>query len=366
MNNLKDYSYLEMAYGLAEKAKGWAGPNPYVGSVIVNRNVIVGYGYHERPGKPHAEVIALERAGKKAKGSTIYITLEPCVHWGRTPPCIGPVLEAKPKRVVISSLDPNPQVCHKGYLKLREAGVDVSVGILEEKNRVLNEAYNKFITRKTPFVTLKAAVSLDGRMATKTYDSRWITSSETREYGRLLRGEHDAVMVGVNTIIKDDPLLTVRHPLWEGKKVARVILDSKLRFPLRARMLSTLSRGKIIIFTLAGASRRKMEALEKKGAEIVALESKGPRVDLRDVLSQLGTREIAGVLVEGGSLVLTSMLEEKLADKIYLNFSPQLIGGAKAPSFFEGDGIRRLEDSLKLSKTVCLKVGEDIILEGYF
>ena len=253
MTQLKDIAYLEMAYGLAEKARGWASPNPYVGSVVVRRDAVIGYGYHERPGRPHAEAIALERAGRGAGESTLYITLEPCVHWGRTPPCADAVLLARPRRVVVSSLDPNPLVFRKGVRKLRAAGIEVSVGLLQQRNATLNESYIKHITRGIPFVTLKAALSLDGRMATRTRDSRWISSPQARDYVHLLRGEQDAIMVGIQTILSDDPLLTVRHPQWAGKKALRVILDSRLRFPLRARILSSLSGGGI--FSKSGGWR---------------------------------------------------------------------------------------------------------------
>jgi diaminohydroxyphosphoribosylaminopyrimidine deaminase/5-amino-6-(5-phosphoribosylamino)uracil reductase len=366
MNTGKDHAAMEMAYALAERAKGWASPNPHVGAVIIKRDAVIGYGYHEKPGKPHAEIIALERAGKEARGSTLYVTLEPCVHWGRTPPCIGPVLEARPQRIVISSLDPNPLVLRKGLRKIREAGIPVSVGILKERNDILNESYIKYIVRKIPFVTLKAAAGLDGRIAARTGDSRWISSPETREYIHLLRGEYDAIMTGVNTVIKDDPLLTVRHPNWRGKKMTRVILDSCLRFPPKARMLSTRSQGRILIFTRQGASPAKIEALTKEGAEVVAIPSAGPGLDLNAALIALGKREIAGLLVEAGGRLITSFLQAGLADKIFLTLSPKLIGGREAPSFFEGEGIRSIRDALRVRKTVHFTVGDDMILEGYF
>jgi len=366
MKDFKDSSYLEMAYGLAEKAKGWARPNPYVGAVIVHKEKIVGYGYHERPGKPHAEVIALDRAGSQARGSTLYLTLEPCVHWGRTPPCVEAVLRAAPKKVVVSSPDPNPIVFKKGIKALRAAGIDVSVGLLEEKNKILNETYIKYITRGIPFVTVKAAISLDGRMATKTFDSRWISSPETREYVHLVRGEYDAIMVGINTILKDDPLLTARHSCWRGKKITRVILDSDLRFPLEARILSTLGEGEIAIFTSKRASPKKTDALRKKGAEVVQVPGSARKIEVKEVLSRLGEKGLASLLVEGGSRLLTTILEEKLADKLFLTISPRLIGGERAPSFFEGKGIRLIKESWELRKISSFKTGRDIIVEGYF
>jgi diaminohydroxyphosphoribosylaminopyrimidine deaminase/5-amino-6-(5-phosphoribosylamino)uracil reductase len=366
MTELSDLAYLEMAYALAEKAKGWASPNPYVGALVVRKGEIVGWGCHEKPGEPHAEIIALEKAESLAKGSTLYVTLEPCVHWGRTPPCIDAVLAASPVRVVISSPDPNPIVFKKGIKRLREAGIETSVGLLKERNAILNEAYIKFITRGTPFVTLKAAVSLDGRIATRTRDSRWISSAATREYVHLLRGEYDAIMVGINTLLRDDPRLTVRHPHWRGKKITRVILDSRLRFPLRSRILSTLDKGDILVFSSRGAPPGKKAALNRRGVEVVDASGSPRGINLREVLPYLAERGVAGLLVEGGSRLLTSFIEERLADKLFLTVSPSLVGGEGAPSFLEGRGIGRVGEALRVRGLSTFRIGEDIIMEGYF
>ncbi len=363
MKNQKDIFYLQMAYALAGKAVGWASPNPYVGAVLVKGEKIVGEGYHEKPGQPHAEIVALRKAGSLARNSTAYITLEPCVHWGKTPPCIDALLPAGLKRFVISDLDPNPLVYKKGVKRLREAGIEVSVGLLREKNRRLNETYLKYITKKIPFITAKAAVSLDGKISTKKFSSRWISSPQTREYFHLLRGEYDALMIGVNTLIKDDPLLTIRHPNWKGKRLTRIILDSHLRFPLKARILSTLSQGKILVFTTQNASQKKADALRRGGVEVVILSSS--RINLKKVLSWLGLHEISSVLVEGGGHLLTSMFEEKMVDKTFISISPKLIGGATAPSFLQGTGVDLIKDSLYLKRTHSFQIDEDIIMEGY-
>ena len=364
MREAKDFIYLEMAYALAEKAVGWASPNPYVGAVIIKNNDIVGFGYHEGPGKPHAEALACQKAGSLASNSTVYITLEPCVHWGRTPPCVDTLIKAKPKRVVVSALDPNPFVFRKGITRLRDAGIEVSFGLLEEKNRQLNETYIKYITKRVPFVVAKAAISLDGKIATKTYSSQWISSPEAREYVHLLRGEFDAVMVGINTILKDNPQLTIRHRNWKRKSLVRVILDSRLRFPPKARILNTLSQGKIFIFTLDRSSKKKSLALKKRGIEVIRLP--GACIDLKQVLSWLGKQNISSLLVEGGGLLLTSMIEQGLIDKILLTISPKLIGGRDAPSFLQGGGVEFIQDSLRLKKTHSFQIGSDIIFEGYF
>jgi diaminohydroxyphosphoribosylaminopyrimidine deaminase / 5-amino-6-(5-phosphoribosylamino)uracil reductase len=364
MNNSDDLAYLEMAYGLAEKARGWASPNPYVGAVLVNGPKIVGYGYHEKPGTPHAEINALRLAGPHARGGTLYLTLEPCVHWGRTPPCIESVIRAAPARVVVSSYDVNPLVYKKGIRRLRQAGIGVEVGLLQERHREMNAAYIKHITTGIPFVTLKAAASLDGRIASRTGDSRWISSPGAREYGHLLRGEHDAIMVGINTIVHDDPLLTVRHPLWKGKPILRTVVDSKLRFPLRARMLSTLDRGKIAVLTTIGAPREREMALRKKGVEVVRIPGGTKTVNLSRALSWLGESGIASLLVEGGSRLHTAMIESRLADRLFLVISPKLVGGRDAPSFLEGTGIGRMSRALGVKALSSFAVGQDIILEG--
>jgi diaminohydroxyphosphoribosylaminopyrimidine deaminase/5-amino-6-(5-phosphoribosylamino)uracil reductase len=366
MNTDKDHAYLEMAYGLAEKAKGWSSPNPYVGAVIVKKDSIIGTGFHEKPGHPHAEVIALQKAGSQARSSTAYITLEPCVHWGRTPPCVDSLIQAGIKRVVVSALDPNPLVHKKGIRKMRQAGIQVSVGLLEEKNARLNEIYNKYIRHKMPFVTAKVAVSLDGKMATKTNDSKWITSRQTREYAHMLRGEHMAIMVGINTLLQDDPRLTIRHPVWKKKQLIRVIIDSQLRFPLGARLLRTRYRGKILAFTLQSQASRKAQELRKKGVEIISIQgSRSGKLDMNKILVWLSQNEISSVMVEGGALLLTSLLEKQLIDKIFVTLSPKLIGGENAPTFFGGKGFSNIAQAMQLKRTNCYSIENDIILEGY-
>ena len=365
MNRDRDLAYMEMAYGLAEKARGRSSPNPLVGAVVVLGDRVVGRGYHEEAGKPHAEVLALRMAGRRARGATLYVTLEPCVHWGRTPPCVDGVIESGLKRAVVSAYDANPVVHRKGVRRLRAAGLEVDVGLLDERNARLNEAYIKYIVRKTPFVTVKAAASLDGKISSRTGDSRWISADGTRDYIHLLRGENDAVMVGAGTLLRDDPLLTVRHPAWGDKPVVRVVLDSKLRFPLASRMLRTLRCGRIIVFAGPGASAAKASALGKKGVEVVRTRRPLDGAGLEDVLAELGRREVASLLVEGGSRLATSFIERRLADKLVLTLSPKLIGGAGAPGFLEGEGATRVRDALALEGVRAFRLGDDLILEGY-
>jgi len=366
MNMARDFAFMEMAYGLAEKARGRTSPNPLVGAVLVRNGNVIGHGFHEKAGKPHAEILALRMAGGLAKGATLYLTLEPCVHWGRTPPCVDTVLAAGLKRAVISAVDPNPLVHTKGIRRLEEAGLDVSVGLLEERNADLNRAYAKYITRKVPFVTLKAALTLDGKIACRTGDSQWISSAGTRDYVHLLRGEHDALVIGVNTLIADNPRLTIRHPNWGTKKIVRVILDSHLRFPLTAKILSTLRRGPVLVFAGQGAPSAKARALESRGVEVVIPPGRKKMWSLKRVLAELGRREIASLLVEGGSRVFTAFVENGLADKAVLTFAPRLVGGVDAPRFIDGKGVERIGQALLLKRTRSFSVEDDIILEGYF
>lgn len=366
MNTARDLAFMEMAYGLAEKARGRTSPNPLVGAVVVRNGAVVGCGFHAEAGKPHAEILALRAAGRRSRGATLYLTLEPCVRWGRTPPCVDTVLAAGLGRAVISAIDPNPLVHTEGVRRLEEAGLDVSVGLLAERNAAINEAYAKYITRKTPFVTLKAALALDGKIACRTGDSKWISSAGTRDYVHLLRGEQDALMVGVNTLIADDPLLTVRHANWRGKRIVRVVLDSRLRFPLTSKILSTLPRGRILVFAGRGAPAAKARALEERGVEVVYPAAGDGAWELGGVLAELGRREIAALLVEGGSRLFTAFIEKGLADKAVLTYAPRLIGGTGAPGFVGGEGAARVGDALALRKMRSFSVEDDIIVEGYF
>ncbi|HSA94738.1 MAG TPA: bifunctional diaminohydroxyphosphoribosylaminopyrimidine deaminase/5-amino-6-(5-phosphoribosylamino)uracil reductase RibD [Acidobacteriota bacterium] len=366
MTGPSDRAWMEMAYGLAEKARGRTSPNPLVGAVVVRGGAVAGFGFHEEPGKPHAEIIALGRAGRKARGATLYVTLEPCVHWGRTPPCVDAVLAAGLGRVVVSAVDPNPLVDGRGLRRLQEAGLEVSAGLLAGRNTELNETYIKYITRKIPFVTLKAALTVDGKIACRTGDSKWISSAATRDYVHLLRGEQDALMIGAGTLLADDPRLTVRHALWAGKKVRRIVLDRRLRFPLDGRMLAARGGGPILVFAGREAPADKVGELERRGAEVVRPPAGAGDWPLDLVLAELGRREIAALLVEGGSRLFTSFIEARLADKAILTLAPRLAGGAASPGLFGGEGRATVAAALPLRRTRTFAVGDDIILEGYF
>lgn len=360
-----DRAWMEMAYGLAAKGRGRTSPNPLVGAVVVRGGAVAGTGYHERAGGPHAEVVALGRAGRRAKGATLYLTLEPCVHWGRTPPCADAVLAAGLGRVVISALDPNPLVDGRGVRRLERAGLRVSTGLLAERNAVLNEAPIKHITRRVPFVTLKAALTADGKIACRTGDARWISGPATRDYVHLLRGEQDAIMIGAGTLLADDPLLTVRHPLWPGKKAVRVVLDGRLRFPPGARMLAARGGGPVLVFAGRGAPRDKARALEGRGAEVVLPPEGSAAWTLDLVLAELGRRQVAALLVEGGGRLFTSFVEAGLADKAVLTIAPRLVGGAAAPGLLGGEGAASVASAWPLRRARTFALGEDIVLEGY-
>ena len=366
MSAAHDLAWMEMAYGLAEKARGRTSPNPLVGAVVVREGTVAGHGYHEEPGKAHAEVLALGMAGRRCRGATLYLTLEPCVHWGRTAPCIDFVIAAGLRRVVVSAIDPNPLVDGKGVRRLEEAGLEVSVGLLAERNAVLNEAHAKYIVRKVPFVTLKAALTLDGKIACASGEARWISSAATRDYVHLLRGEQGALLVGGNTLVADDPLLTVRHPSWPSKKILRAVLDSRLRFPLTSRILSTLDRGRIVVFAGAEAPREKAVALEALGVEVLAPPDGAKTWSLARVLAELGRLEISALLVEGGSRVFTSFIEQGLADKAVLTVAPRLFGGAAAPGLIGGEGAGHVDGAIALKRTRTFTIADDIIVEGYF
>jgi len=359
----RDRAFLGMAAALAEKALGLTHPNPHVGSVVVRGGTILGTGYHEAAGRPHAEVVALGRAGRKARGATLYVTLEPCVHWGRTPPCVGTVTAAGIKRVVVAGLDPNPIIRGRGVRQLRAAGIAVDVAAGSGPR--FNEIYTKFIVAKRPFVTLKAAISLDGKLATRAGEARWISSPAAREYAHLVRAENDAILVGDKTIRADDPSLTVRPPGGSAKKILRVVLDPALRTPPDAKILMNPARGSLLLYANEGASSPRKERLLRSGAEVVVFPGRGPELDLHRVLEDLGRREIAGLLVEGGGRIAAGFLDAGLVDKVLLIFAPLLIGGAKAVSLYAGTGAGPLAEAPRVSRVSTFRLGGDLLLEGY-
>jgi len=360
-----DKYYMQMAMDLAAKAMGRTSPNPMVGAVVVHDGAVVGRGYHARAGTPHAEVHALREAGNSARGATLYVTLEPCCHHGRTGPCTEAVIEAGISRVVLAMTDPNPLVAGKGVQRLREAGLQVETGVLEEVARKLNEVFIKYITTRLPFVALKTAMSLDGKIATAGGESQWITGPYAREYVHRLRDRYDAILVGVGTVLADNPSLTTRLPSGEGRDPVRIILDSRARTPQNANVLTQASRAPTIIVTAPGAPPERVRALQEAGAEIIEVPREDAGVNLALLLQELGRREITGVLVEGGARINGSFVKADLVDKVYWFMAPKIIGGAEAPGPVGGSGFSRLGDALQLKDITIHRFGDDICLEGY-
>jgi len=357
-----DERWMRRALHLAEKGRGRTSPNPLVGAVLVKDGQIIGEGYHTKAGESHAEIVALGKAGDKARGATLYLNLEPCTHYGKTPPCAPAVIEAGVSRVVVGMEDPNPRVTGKGVASLMEAGLDVKMGILERECRKLNEAFCKYISHQVPFVILKVAATLDGKVATRNGESKWITGEVSRRFVHRIRDQVDGVIVGIRTVLKDDPMLTAR--IKGGKDPFRIVLDSRLRIPENSKMIEA-SPSKAIIATTEIAPQRKIESLEKKGVRVLIFGSKMGKVDLKACLSKLGEMGMMSLLVEGGSQVSGSFLDEGLVDKILLFFSPKLIGDSLAPGIFGGEGTHQLRDAFSITELKIRRMGEDILLEGY-
>lgn len=353
---------MKQALQLARRGIGRTAPNPVVGAVLVKKGTVVGEGYHAKAGEAHAEIIAMEKAGPRAEGSTLYINLEPCSHYGKTPPCAPVVAKAGIKKVVMGMVDPNPLVRGEGVSILKRAGIDVHIGILEKECRRLNEAFCKYIVKKEPFVILKVAATLDGKVATRQGESKWISSEASRRLVHRLRNEADAVLVGIGTVLKDDPLLTARIP--GGRDPYRIILDSRLSIPETARVIG-LPSSRTIIATTELARRDKIERLEKSGAQVLILKSTGGEVDLKHLLLTLGGMGIMSLLVEGGSRTNGAFFDAGLIDKLLLFLSPRIIGGGEAPGMLGGRGVEHLTDSAFLNGLRLKRVGGDILIEGY-
>jgi len=358
--------YMEHALSLAKLALGHASPNPAVGAVVVKEEVIVGEGYTQPPGSHHAEVVALQQAGEKARGATMYVTLEPCSYYGRTPPCSQAIAAAGIAEVHLSIVDPNPLVCGRGKAELEAAGVRTFLGEYEEEARGINESYIKFVTSGVPFVLAKFAMSLDGKIATKTGDSRWISGEESRRYVHGLRHQVDAIMVGVNTIIADDPQLTARAGREGGKaekQPLRIIVDSRGRTPPTARVLQM--PGKTLVAVAGEIESVKAGALTQVGAEVLRLPSREEQVDLGELLRVLGKREVTSLLVEGGATLFGSLFEQDLVDKLLVFIAPIIIGGGEAKSSVEGKGVEKIAQAMSLSRVKVERLGDDVLISGY-
>ncbi|MXQ52193.1 bifunctional diaminohydroxyphosphoribosylaminopyrimidine deaminase/5-amino-6-(5-phosphoribosylamino)uracil reductase RibD [Shimazuella alba] len=358
-----DEQWMSLAIQLAKATAGQTSPNPMVGAVVVKENRLLGSGAHLRAGTPHAEVHALRMAGEEAQGSTIFVTLEPCNHFGRTPPCTEKIIECGVKRVVIGSGDPDKLVAGKGIARLKEAGIEVVEGVLEQECLQLNEAY--FYHRRTgmPFVTLKTATTLDGKIATANGDSRWITGEESRAFVHQLRHEQDAILVGANTVIADDPELTTRLPQGDGIHPVRVILDSKLRTPITAKILD-ISKASTWIFTTDDKDLFKEAAFQEAGVQVIST-GRGPKVDITKVLEILGEKGILSLMVEGGSQINASMLRGNHVHKVIAFLAPKFLGGISSPSSIGGESPEKMSEALSLHRVSWNQYGQDVCVTGY-
>jgi diaminohydroxyphosphoribosylaminopyrimidine deaminase / 5-amino-6-(5-phosphoribosylamino)uracil reductase len=360
---LTDDLYIKKALRLAQKGEAWVSPNPMVGCIIVKGNRIIGEGYHEKFGGNHAEINAVEKASETIQGSTIYVTLEPCTHHGKTPPCVDKLIALRPARVVIGTLDPNPLVSGTSIDILNRHGIQTTVGVLEEACQRLNERFFKFIRTRIPFITLKFAQTLDGKIATHQGHSRWISSHASRRLVHKLRSSHDAVLVGIGTVVQDDPELTVR--LIRGRNPVRIVVDSHLRIPLHANVLKDQSAARTVIATTKDADVEKRKILMSMGIDILTLgKDSFQRVDLQKLFSELGIKDISSVLIEGGSDVITTVLKGKLADRLVMFIAPKLVGkGIEAV----GDlGIKRMDDALRLTYRKKFIKDDDLVIDATF
>lgn len=355
------------ALRLAAKGRGKTSPNPMVGALVVAKGHIVGRGYHHGPGQPHAEILALRRAGRRAKGATLYVTLEPCSHLTkRTPPCVPAVIESRVGRVVVAMVDPNPSVKGRGVAQLRRAGLVVTVGIAREVAEHVNRVYVHWITTGRPYVILKAGMTLDGKIATARGESRWITGAKARQEVHQLRQTVDAILVGSGTVLRDDPSLTARVSdrslTLAARQPLRVIADSRLRVPPSAKVLSKLAR--TLIATTTKASRAKVRMIEQRGAEVVTLPAVRGRLALPALLAHLGKRAVTSVLIEGGSTLNAAALRAKLVNHVVLYMAPTLMGGQDARAVIGDRSPRRLAQSMKLRNVTVRRLGDDVVVEG--
>jgi diaminohydroxyphosphoribosylaminopyrimidine deaminase/5-amino-6-(5-phosphoribosylamino)uracil reductase len=359
---MSDARFMNLALRLAQRGYGTASPNPMVGAVLVKHGKIIGRGWHHRAGLPHAEIEALADARKRGhdpKGATLYVTLEPCSTHGRTPPCTEAIKAAGIKKIVVGATDPNPKHAGKGFAILKRAGIAVSKGILAEDCARLNEPFNHWIVHRTPFVTVKAGMTLDGKIATASGESRWISGESARAHGMKLRQGYDAILVGVNTILADDPNLTVR--LKAENRLRRIILDSKARTPLTAKVVSDEYAALTTIVTTKLAPKKRVAALAKRVNVIVAPSEKSG-INLRWLLKKLGAENVTSLLVEGGGEVNATFLLSGLGHRITFFYAPKVLGGRDARKSVGGEGAKNLDEALHLQDIKWQKVGEDLLL----
>lgn len=357
-----DEKYMRLAMQLAGNAIGRTSPNPLVGAVIVKDNRVVGCGWHRKAGTPHAEVHALNQAGELAQGADVYVTLEPCAHYGKTPSCAKALVEAKVKNVYGGLLDVNPKVAGKGFKILEDAGIHVEYGFLQDELRKQNEVFFKWIEHKKPFVVLKAAMTLDGKIATATGQSKWITNETSRAYGYKLRDIYDGIMVGINTVIEDNPMLTAR--VDGGKNPIRIVVDSSLKIDINANVVQDKS-AKTIVATTDKADKDKILKLQAQDVDVIVVDKdENDKVDIEKLLDILGQQNICSILVEGGATLSGSFVAKKLIDKVYFFIAPKIVGGKEAKTPVAGTGILNLQEALALKDIQFEKLEEDILIIG--
>ncbi len=362
---MNDEYFIKIALDLAKQGAGFTSPNPMVGAVVVKDNKIVGKGFHEAVGKAHAEVNAINDAGIFANGATLYVTLEPCNHTGRTPPCTKKIVSSGIKRVVVAMGDPNPHVQGGGIDSLIDLGIEVTAGICENEAKKQNEIFLKYINTKRPFVIVKCAATLDGQIATKTGDSKWVTSEESRKYVHGLRHLYDAIMVGIDTVKTDDPSLTTRLDGINCLDPVRVILDTHLSISEDAKILGIDSSSETIIITGDSFSKDKKKRIEKKGATVVNLPVKNGFIDLKHLIGYLGSINITSLLIEGGGKVIASAFQAKIVDKINFFYGPKILGGNNGKSICNGLGPALMKNSIQIRDIDVTLFGNDVLVEGY-
>ena len=359
-------TFMQRALDLAAQARGRTSPNPLVGAVIVKDGKVIGEGYHQKAGTPHAEVHALNAAGSAAEGATVYVNLEPCCHWGRTPPCTAALIRAGVAEVYVADLDPNPRVAGNGVKELQGVGINVHIGVCRQEASDLNEVYRKYIRTGNPFVILKTAMSLDGKIATASGDSQWITSEASRQRGHAVRDIVDAILVGRRTVDYDNPALTTRLQGRVGQDATRIVLDSHGRTRSDARIFNPESEAGVIIAVTPETSSENVAALEKMGAEVLTVPAADRRVCFKHLMAMLGERGITSLLIEGGSEINASALAAGVVDKVMCFIAPKLIGGQNVPGPIGGPGIRSLAEAVNLKRMRVTPIHEhDLLIEGY-
>jgi len=356
---------MQLAYNLAKKGCGGVNPNPLVGAVIVKDGEIIGEGYHEICGGPHAEVNAFRFAKESVEGATMYVTLEPCSHFGKTPPCAQAIVDNKIARVVIGMLDPNPLVSGRGVKLLQEHGIEVESDFLSAELAQMNRVFLKFIQDKKPYVIMKTAMTLDGKISSRTGDSRWVSNEQSRAKVHELRNELMAIMVGVDTVIADDPILTTRLTSnREGRNPIRIVVDSKARIPLDSKILNTTAEAKTIVAVTSLADRNKVDQIKALGNEVIFIGEKDNRVDLNLLMQTLGEKGIDGILLEGGATLNYAALESQIIDEVHAYIAPKLIGGYDAKTPVGGKGIEKMKDAVNLQNIHFENIADDILVTG--